>query len=394
MFRETSGESAVPATLITFGIEKALNLVGAALKKAGEDEVKTFYANGNFEGKPAALKEQCVLVLRGQFAGAIDEKDIKDLVSAPPAWTNRMLLPSSALVTLARQHRVYMTAQPDFMFEAAFRSSSDGTAFTLRPLYAALNKPVARPALNFSGDSRHVAIMISLVAPDAEFDADSNPGAEIVLGQLSPRTPVRFQFLKVGDNADYVGWPQESRWFPLKAEDVNGPFTVRVAVTETRTGSALAKFLSEMFEEVKPTLQTEAENRLIAAKGREAKVAEMQAEATLEASYQAAVSTALASLNQCASSTADGTSFEDQSARLALSQKANTDQDAANQAAISAAKKEIPFSGDTMVAPSAGAAVIADCKSKRDAAFKKLGGTKVSGTDGEGGVPDGLPPNG
>lgn len=390
LFREGSGESAIGAALLTFGIEKAINLVSGALSIAGQDKATTYYGTGNFDRKFEQLNKTCVIIIKGRFVA--DVRSIDNL--GQPEWASAMQIPGGALKTLARQHRTVLADRPDFMFEAVFNKSLGGTAYTLRPLYAALNSPEEKPALNFSGGRRHVALMLSLVPPGAAFDASSNPGAEIILGQLRPGSPLLFRFpASSADKTQYRSWPQESRWFTMDAAKINGPITVRAVVTETRSGSALAKFLGEALEAAKPALKEELETELIPSRRRAAQIADLEAEATLANTYATALQKAYSSLNACAISSATGNSFDHQAQRMTLSQTARNDQEAANRAAIAASQRP-PFSTGQLVTLSANATLLARCRTLRDQAMTSIAGVIAADNTAlsKGGVPQDDPP--
>jgi hypothetical protein len=349
----SQGESAIAAALISFGIEKAFNLVGGALSAAGQDKPSTYYATGNFERPINSAVRTCIIIVKGRFSNSATTQTAEQLATSPPEWAARLDL-TQALPKLAREHNLVLTEAPEFVMEVGFVSSKDKSAYTLRPYYAVMNKPNERPLLNFSGGKRHIAVLFSLVPPDSAFDAATNPGAEIILGQVSPGQPLTFRFPNAA-----IPWPQESRWFKIDAEKINGPVTVRAVVTETRSGSALAKFLAQAFEAVKPSLKEEAENALIPSKAKEARLAELTADAALRAAANTANQTVRASLATCVASTATSNSLADRSARLGLSEKVRADQEGANQAAIAASIPK-PFPAQELIKHTAKAELVGE----------------------------------
>ncbi len=367
--KDETKSAALVASLATFAIDAGLNLVSSALKSASEGGVKTFTGTGNFRFSDDSIDGACIQVIRGSFLA-----DGTGIAGSPhPRWATSMGIGKAQLEILRNDHRMYLSRAPDFLFEGRMRKASeDGRIFTIRPLYTAFEEPYEKSSLDPRSGARHIALLFSFVTPGKQLDAAENPGAEVIVGKMDKGTHIKFDFplsAKVYDESedgrsklnlskDYVSWPQESRWFDLAKEDIQGPMTARVVVTETRSGSALFKFLSGAFDASSEELKTSLEQVLIPARKKEALLLELNAEAALNDAADLALITANDSLQECALAPA-GEDYEKRKLRFEKSQAAGSEQGAANRAFI-AASRPAPFS--IIITASNDAGVSAKCE--------------------------------
>lgn len=346
LFLEGAGESAVVPALAGLAIDKAFNIVAAGLRAAGSEKKEYLNGIGNFDKPAEGLVKSCVTIIQGRFYSSVSH--VPGDTYFTPAWAASTGLDKEKLRSLAKWHHVYLVDKPDFIMESVIVGTSHTGVFTLRPLYALLNRPVEQPWAEVVGRGhRHVAMLFSFFAAGEDPVAAANPGTEIVLGEMVKEQPLIFRFpagKEWGSSAlsskvvstnkkipvPYIQWPNEGRFFKLDVTKFSGAATVRVVVTQTKSESKLLTFLADAFDSVKKELSDEAKQAMIPSVSREADIADSTNKLSRQKAYNTAFNTALAALEKCASSSAVTSSSSDLRALLALAQTARAEQDDAN----------------------------------------------------------------
>lgn len=354
IFGRAEGESALlaglAAAVIPSLIEQGFSMVGQFLTEAGKDDIDQSPVSAtNVLAGPGGLPP-CVQVVRGRFYAAAADSE------ATPAWASPMGLDATAVVNL-RNARIHLAGAPDFLFEG-FLAHAQGTDFaTVIPRYVALNRAIDVPTLNFDS-SRSVALALDINRPDA--GGESKPAASIAipLGRLTPGMALCFDPLSgmargplghcratvasppapapatPGTSSGAFGglgpavagadaaapmlatsvWsgpgrPFESNWFTMPRATQPAPFTLRVVVTEVRSGSEFAKFLGKVFEASRPALTTLATNVALDATSSERREASARRRAEAAeaagAGYLTQLNEALTKLTACVEVPAD-----------------------------------------------------------------------------------------
>ncbi len=386
LFLKGAGESAVVPAIAGLAIDKAFNIVAAGLRAAGEEKKEYLSGVGNFDKPSKSFNGSCVTIVQGRFYSSVSQ--VPEEAYFSPTWAASTGLDKEKLKSLAKWHYVYLVDKPDFIMESVIVSTSHSGVFTLRPLYALLNRPVEKPWADVvSRGRRHVAMLFSFFAAGEDPTAAANPGTEIVLGEMVKEQPLIFRFpdrtqwaravLSSGEvSTPYIQWPNEGRFFKLDVTKFSGPATVRVVVTQTKSESKLLMFLADAFDSVKKEISDEAKQAIIPSVAREADIAELRNKLSQQNAYDTALNEALAALDKCANSLAAMSSSSDLRALLALAQTARTEQDEANIIA-KINRFPAPFSVDELISRSTQSAK-ADC---RRVLTTKLG--SHDGSDGQ-----------
>ena len=374
LFLQGSGESAaIASALAGLVIDKAFNIVAAGLRAAGSEQKEYLSGFGNFDTPPASLSKTCVTIVQGRFFSSVSQDP--DANYFKPAWANTAGLDEEKLKLLAKWHRIYFVDKPDFMMESVISGTSVSGVFTLRPLYALMTEPVERPWADYSGN-RHIAILFSFFAAGGNPQADSNPGTEIILGNLAKDQPLIFRYPSndkspskqrvKSDNsntdkflaAPYLRWPNEGRFFKLDSGFL-APSTVRVMVTQTKSENKLMTFLADAFDSVEKDLASTAKQALIPSVAQEAKLAAQNQQLSKLNSYNTTYNAALEALGKCANSKVNPTSNMEIFEALQLAQTAHSAQISANIAAKANDFAE-PFTAKQIIVAS-GKSARADC---------------------------------
>lgn len=370
LFLKGAGEGAVVPAIAGLAIDKAFNIVAAGLRAAGEEKKEYLSGVGNFDKPSKDIVKSCVTIIQGRFYSSVSQ--VPGDAYFTPAWAASTELDKEKLRALAKWHHVYLVDEPDFIMESVIVGTSQSGVFTLRPLYALLNRPVEKPWADVvSRGRRHVAMLFAFFAAGEDPTAAANPGTEIVLGEMVKEQPLIFRFpggaqwttaKPSGGEViiPYMQWPNEGRFFQLDMTKFSGPASVRVVVTQTKSESKLLMFLADAFDSVKKELSDEAKQTIIPSVAREADIAESRNKLSQQNAYNTALNKALAALDKCANSSATTSSSSDLRALLALTQAARAEQDEANIVA-KVNRFPAPFSVDELISRSSQSAK-ADCK--------------------------------
>jgi hypothetical protein len=308
---QTAPSKGIAAAVLPALISKGVNLLGNALSQAGQEKVWMSLGSRNVEF--TNVYPACIQIVRGRF------KTTEALSSAPPGFQD-LSLPSTAYKQLVR-NGIWISDKPDFFFEGAIITSENKNAIAIRPLHAALFSPQGKRA--FRGDlERGVALFLAFSKPGERPDLSTNPGASIVLGQMSPNQTLRFD----AGNASSGSTPYESPWFVLSETDARSPLTVNVMLAETQSGSEIFAFIASIFndERVNKAVTDRANFLLVPGIAEAAKATIEQSQSSAATVADDKFGTVLAKLIECKKAGNDAV-FEGVAARTALREYAAAD---------------------------------------------------------------------
>jgi hypothetical protein len=342
VFANAGGESAlaagIAAAVIPSLVNQGVSLAGTFLAEAGEDKddasppafANMVVANG---GMPA-----CIQIVRGSFYDSESDQPGQ----ASPAWLGAMQMDAAALAALRKSARMPLAGQPDFLFEGTLARAAGTNAYTIVPRYVALNRPMVAPALS-TESSRGVAVAIDIYGPDIAKASHPVASTALSLGMLRRGEPLCFDPVHGGDARGEAGqcraapaggaapsgvsgplvpgapaarpapdWrepsrPFETTWFTWAPGASAAPYSVKVVVTESRSGSAFARFLGAVLKGseagITTALTSAAEQAVLRQKRDAADIAAATTRRALRTAHLTAVETASQKLQACAAAT-------------------------------------------------------------------------------------------
>lgn len=367
-------------------ITNVFNRVGSALAAAGKEHTWQAAASTNFELNKDHM-DPCVQVVRGRFAPSAEQ---------PNDWTDAVDAYKGKGVQL-KNARIYLVERPDFMFEGAFRTSSDGSAMAIAPVFVDFNRVIGERALR-NDPTRNLALSFAFHPPGKSATDASNASTSLVLGEMEPGSAIEFDHTctvsvapKAGTNTpSQPGGPpptpggappnpggaprppagspsnggmnptracaDESLWFRLPRPDQLTQLSLTAVTTEVQGSNEFLVFLSDVFKGSSDELEKLAKQTLIEAEREKARLAAIQAENEAAVAYDKAATAALTALDACST---DGT--------IAKAGDARVKQQSANLAAAKAGRPQpfgtlVPLNGTTEVIQNACKAALTDFK--------------------------------
>lgn len=312
----------VGTAILTAVISKGVNLLGAALTKAGQDETLRAIGSRNLQGGSGPFPA-CVQVVRGRFLSQRPE--------AEPSWFARLSLPANASRKLF-DSGIWPAELPDFFFEGAFVTSVDKSALTIRPLQAVMFS-VQSAGESFSlrqTSERSVSMFFALSPPGTSPNLTTNPAATVILGPMTLG-----QVLKYPPGTNETSTPYESAWFTLAEAEARKPLTMTAMIAETRSGNQFLAFLGSIFndETVKKEITDKANLIIIPGAADAAREKEAVTQRTAATTADQKLVDALNKLRTCkAASSADALSKASE-AKIALRDYITADRAQARPAA-------------------------------------------------------------
>jgi len=177
-----------------------------------------------------------------------------------------------------QRERIWLADVPELFIELRLLSSSDGTALRIAPALLEYNAHV-KPGSSDSGP-RALGLELTLHAAGTDPTAKTARASTLVLGAIAPGTVRR---LLPESETEIADWRPlvEAPWFlapgsSTVAEGAATPYTLTVALTETRAANATLLALADVFDDARPVLQDEVERQLLASKREEAEIAALE----------------------------------------------------------------------------------------------------------------------
>jgi hypothetical protein len=206
------------------------------------------------------------------------------------------------------------------MFEGRI-TRAGANALAVAPQYVRLDEPLFTRTLR-RDHARHVALFLTFVPPGTALDAETNPGATLLLGRLRPGDAHRYPdpaaiARSTPEDVARNRSPHESDRFTLSIGKEKELWTVSAAVTETQDASEFLAFVAEVFGGAKETLGTEVQNLVIPEKRAAVREAAATTQETAATAYDQKQVAALAALDACAQADAP-TGQQASEARVAL----------------------------------------------------------------------------
>lgn len=266
----------VAATVISKGVDH----IADAVKAAAAAETKTVTARRNIELRKVLAP--CITVARGWFYRTRISLDSKFDVNL----TSHFPFSSIAEIAPLRRAGLELAATPDFFFQGRIVNSTNQSAYSVLPVMASLDKPIASTPLRPSG-ARSLMIAFSFADAGHPIDLSKGGGATIVIGRIAPGNILRFSKIdcyasmtnqKLDEKLDIcpgkdsvdslVRSPFASDWFSVTLDsNITKPFTISALVSETRSESRFLSFVSDVLGAVKDTASKDLQSSFIPSTG-------------------------------------------------------------------------------------------------------------------------------
>ena len=302
---------AIATALASGAIAQGVNHLGRAIEEAAKATNDRVVASRNLEVS-AQTFGPCVQVVRGVFYRGFDDPAQRKgtFEDATRTWARGAfgVLDEGRLSALW-QRRLWVAAQPDFVFEAEIVPSDvvvrqNTRLLTLAPVYARLDEPISQSTLRRSA-AREVAMFFAFHEATSEPTAPSNASGGLALGRLEPAVDVRFPPSEASTVETPNRSPTESRWFTLALTEARKPMTVTALVTEHQDASAFLEFLADVLGAAKSPVTAALQTSLVpsvAAQAEEAETARLEA---LHTAYEEALNRSLGAATACSAKTGD-----------------------------------------------------------------------------------------
>lgn len=272
--------SALVAPLVGATLKTGLNWIGTAFAKAGKDHpietrVHTNLASLNYlwgkSGKengssspgvgfnpqsqningnatPKISDLRCVQVVRGTFQHTTDHDPVSDY-AVPPMNP-----------TLGIQRATFKLKKGTEELFIELLPLASGNAVAFVPLevryrgYDVIEEAGEQP--------RALALAIGFALPGTDVSGGQFAGRVINFGKLTPDDSGTARLSYVHPKDKTPSLLNHTQWLPVGEGEMDQPVTLAAIVTETRTGSELAKFLGEVFSSGKVDLETAVDTSL------------------------------------------------------------------------------------------------------------------------------------
>jgi hypothetical protein len=325
----TQGKEAAAAlggAILANAISGGINRIGTALTEAAKEKSLSAKATRNIEVTNETFGP-CVQVVRGWFypdpfplAAEGDALAGNPKFAAAQGWLSPEFISTPRFRTLWVRNQLWLAAPPDFMFEGRI-TRAGANALAVAPQYVRLDESLFTRTLR-RDHARHVALFLTFVPPGTALDAETNPGATLLLGRLRPGDAHRYPdpaaiARSTPEDVARNRSPHESDRFTLSIGKEKELWTVSAAVTETQDASEFLAFVAEVFGGAKETLGTEVQNLVIPEKRAAVREAAATTQETAATAYDQKQVAALAALDACAQADAP-TGQQASEARVAL----------------------------------------------------------------------------
>jgi len=270
----SGNESALAGLIAGNVISAGVNYFGKALDEAAKETNDHVVANRNVE-VTAKTFGPCLQIVRGWFHRGFfsAEESTRTFTDATRTW---VVADSSGPVTvdlLAKfwQRRMWLAAQPDFIFEARVvqtnaTSPADATLLTLVPVFARLDVPISAAVLRPSKD-RDVAVFFAFHKASEDPSAPGTANGGLSLGRLKPGVGLKFPPPISGTTNTPNRSSGESKWFTVALDTTTKPMTISALVSEHQDASAFLQFVSDVFTASKPAITTAIQTAAIPSMG-------------------------------------------------------------------------------------------------------------------------------
>ncbi|WP_162600042.1 hypothetical protein [Azospirillum sp. TSH58] len=298
----------VLAAIGASAISQGVNYLGQALTDAASERTWKVFASRNFETSKDNFP-RCVQIARGKFLTSPSKHALDTL----PEWSGHRANDAEGATWKVDQRKavidngLWLAERPDFFFEGIFRASSDNSALTIEPVVVMLDEPIGTRLLR-TGQSRQVAVFMSLHAPGSDPSLEKAPAATIKVGGISRQEPRMFRTsvdAREDGISSAVSMPFESPWFQLSKTDAVKPMTASVLVTETESASEFIAFLGRVLNDqtVKTKTTTALQELVIPERRQAAEQSERQQEVTANNEADTKFADAIIKLRACSAAT-------------------------------------------------------------------------------------------
>jgi len=308
---ESAALAAIAASLVASTITQGVNYLGKAIEESAKETNDRVTATRNVE-VTAKTFGPCVQIIRGWFRRGFQNKDasVKYFNAALEGWAKSAAGSAidEARLTLLWQQRMWLAAQPDFIFEAQVVTSSDpksdSGALAFVPVYARLDHPISTPLLRHSKE-RGVAVFLAFHEVGGDPAAPNAGAGGMVLGVLQPGVDRPFPPHTPNTERTPNRDPNESKWFKIAIGDNKKPMTVTALVTEHQDAQPFLQFIADVFAGAKTPIAESLQKAAVPALRDKAEETAKAAGETALTDYEDALSNALAAAKSCAGGVAD-----------------------------------------------------------------------------------------
>jgi hypothetical protein len=298
--------------LLSSVITQGVNYFGSALAEAAKETNDTVTANRNVEIS-AERFGPCMQIVRGWFHRGFfrDAESTAAFDDAARTWAaagNAGAVNVDQL-TLLWQRRMWLAAQPDFVFEAevvrtTVKTAPDSTLLTLTPAFARLDHPISSAVLRPS-KARSIAVFFAFHKADEDPSAPGTATGGLTVGLLRPGVALTFPPPVRDTNDTPNRGNDESKWFSISLGNASQPMTISALVSEHQDASAFLQFVADVFGGAKPELTNALQTALVPSTRAAAREGERAAAEAATTAYESALVAALASATACADTVTD-----------------------------------------------------------------------------------------
>jgi hypothetical protein len=228
----------IGAALASSAITQGVNYLAKALEEAAKATNDRATGSRNVEVTAQSFGP-CLQVARGWFFRGFEGADqqARQLELGSRTWAASGPVDSVKFAMLW-QRRLWLAAQPDFVFEARVLASEVALRgkthlLTLVPVYARLDAPISKALLRPS-TAREVAVFFAFHEATADPSAPSNGSGGLSLGRLEGGVDVIFPPPDFATDVTPNRSAAESRWFTVALTAEKKPMTVTTLVTPLR----------------------------------------------------------------------------------------------------------------------------------------------------------------
>lgn len=302
----------IASALLTSAVSQGVNYVGKAIEEAAKETTDRATATRNVEVTASSFGP-CIQIVRGWFYRGFenDAENRRLFAEAEESWADQAegRAIDASILTLLWQRRMWLSAQPDFIFEAEIVPSSsenrsDNQVLALAPVYARLNQPISTAWLRPS-KTREVAVFIGFSDAGQDPGVPSGASGGMALGRLAHAVDMQFPPPPRETNLTPNRGADESRWFKLAVGESKKPMTITALVTEHREAKAFLQFIADVFTGAKPSIASTLQNAVVPSLREQAEETETSKDEAARNSYEDALAKALTAATTCAAGVTD-----------------------------------------------------------------------------------------
>lgn len=278
----------IAAAVLPSLIEKSLDRLATAIRKAGEESVTNISRSTNIE-IDKTLIPTCIQIVHGTFFTKKSQfENLNSQIKEKLLPTNEikgasdvMNKPLEKLANLG----VFIAETPFLFFEGNVRVSEDMSAIAISPSILIYNSLIE--STDFKNGTRD--LVLSFTFSSAGQSALQGKGT---YGQL------QFSNLKTGTVLLFPDTAFETPWIPIQITEKKSPRIVSVTASETKDANGFLLFLADVLDGSKDKVETVLKQTLIETERVKLKQQELEAEKNKQQAETDALVTAYSSISE------------------------------------------------------------------------------------------------